>query len=48
VEGEWPFDLNAIVETVDHLHRGINTVFFRDIITTHAKTVWKAEDHAAN
>lgn len=48
VEGAWAFDLKAIIETVDNLHRGINTAFFNDIITPHAKTVWKAEDHAAN
>lgn len=48
VEGEWPFSLKAIIETVDHLHRGINTAFFRDIITPHATTVWKAENYAAN
>ncbi len=48
VEGEWPFDLKAMIETVDHLHRGINTLFFRDVVTKHATTVWKAEDHAAN
>jgi len=48
VEGEWPFDLKAIIETVDQLHRGINTAFFRDVVTKHATTIWKAEDHAAN
>jgi uncharacterized protein (TIGR04255 family) len=48
VEGEWPFDLKAIIETVDHLHKDINAVFFRDVVTKHATTVWKAEDHAAN
>ena len=48
VEGEWPYNLNTIIDTVDHLHRGINTAFFRDTITRHAKITWKAEDHASN
>ncbi|MBI1751429.1 MAG: TIGR04255 family protein [Acidobacteria bacterium] len=46
VEGKWDFDIASILETVDVLHQGSNTVFFNSLITKHARMAWGAEDVA--
>jgi len=47
VEGQWDFNMKELIETVDELHEGINTVFFDNIITKHALETWRAE-HVAD
>lgn len=47
MEGQWDFSAKALIDTVDALHKGINTVWFEQIITDHALKVWGAE-HAVD
>jgi len=47
VEGQWDFSMKELLDTVDGLHMGINTVFFENIVSAHALTTWRAE-HVAD
>jgi uncharacterized protein (TIGR04255 family) len=47
VEGQWDFSMSELLDTVDALHKGINTVFFNNIVSEHALTAWGAE-HVAD
>lgn len=47
VEGQWDFSMEELLETVDALHMGINTVFFKNVVSEHALTAWGAE-HVAD
>lgn len=42
-EGNWDFDADRILNTVDLLHKGINAAWFEDFITEHALQAWEAE-----
>lgn len=44
VEGRSDFDLDAVLATVDELHKQSNRVFFNNLITGHALLAWGAED----
>ena len=47
VEGQWDFNPAELLETVNELHRGSNTVFFESIVSGHALEAWRAE-HVAD
>jgi uncharacterized protein (TIGR04255 family) len=47
VENQWDFNMKELIDTVNALHVGINTVFFKNIVSKHALTAWRAE-HVAD
>jgi uncharacterized protein (TIGR04255 family) len=47
VEGSWDFNMKELLDTVNALHMGINTVFFENIVSEHALIAWGAE-HVAD
>lgn len=47
VEGQWDFSMVELLDTVDELHMGINTVFFDNLVSEHALNAWGAE-HVAD